>query len=192
VFHRERKRFQPDNPKEGRIDAGGISVAQKKGTIVDLLVPAPLPGRYLRACIRPSNRRNPIHRPQSSRIGPDPFAFHSDCETNNRGRFLAISPPFVTDSASVPRMMVSFNPDTKGYMMLITGDNEYFFSPHRTDMTDARPRGEYFCMEDEKAKYNTVMLPGGCWVSATHGLFHLRGDRDVMAARGDLKRVVFG
>jgi penicillin G amidase len=90
-----------------------------------------------------------------------PFAFAGDCETNNRGRFLEISPPFVTDSASAPRMIVSFNPDPKGYMMLITGDNEYFLSPHSTDMTDAWLKGEYFCMEDESPKYLTMMKPGG-------------------------------
>lgn len=88
-----------------------------------------------------------------------PFPFEGDGETNNRGRFLEIEPPYVTDSASAPRMIVRFDPDPKGYMMLITGENEYFLSPHNTDMTDAWLRGEYFCLEDERPKYVTVMLP---------------------------------
>jgi penicillin amidase len=89
-----------------------------------------------------------------------PFGFQGDGETNNRARFLEIEPPFVTESASAPRMIVSFNPDPKGYMMLITGNSEYFLSPHCTDMTDAWLRQEYFCMEDEKPKYISVMRPG--------------------------------
>jgi len=89
-----------------------------------------------------------------------PFAFEGDGETNNRARFLEIEPPFVADSASAPRMIVRFNPEPKGYMMLITGNNEYFLSPHYTDMTDAWLKREYFCMEDEKPKYISVMRPG--------------------------------
>ena len=46
-------------------------------------------------------------------------------------------------------------------MMLITGNNEYFLSPHRTDMTDAWLQREYFCMEEESPKYTMVMMPGG-------------------------------
>jgi penicillin G amidase len=88
-----------------------------------------------------------------------PFGFEGDGETNNRARFLEIEPPFVTESASAPRMIVSFSPDPKGYMMLITGNNEYFLSPHATDMTDAWLRQEYFCMEDEKPQYISIMRP---------------------------------
>ena len=88
-----------------------------------------------------------------------PIAFGGDCETNNRARFLEVEPPFVADSASAPRMIVSFNPDPKGYMMLITGENEYFLSPHRTDMTKAWLRQEYFCLEEEAPVYRTVMKP---------------------------------
>jgi acyl-homoserine lactone acylase PvdQ len=58
-------------------------------------------------------------------------------------------------------MIVSFDPDPKGYMMLITGENEYFLSPHRTDMTDAWLREEYFCLEEEKPVYRTLMQPAG-------------------------------
>jgi penicillin amidase len=90
-----------------------------------------------------------------------PFAFEGDGETNNRARFLEIEPPFVAESASAPRMIVSFNPDPKGYMMLITGNSEYFLSPHYTDMTDAWLKQTYFCMEDEMPTYISVMQPGG-------------------------------
>jgi acyl-homoserine lactone acylase PvdQ len=89
--------------------------------------------------------------------GPIPFG--GDCETNNRARFLEVEPPFVADSASAPRMIVRFDPDPKGYMMLITGENEYFLSPHRTDMTEAWLRQEYFCLEEEEPVYRTVMYP---------------------------------
>ncbi len=88
-----------------------------------------------------------------------PFPFEGDCETNNRARFLEVEPPFVADSASAPRMIVRFDPDPKGYMMLVTGENEYFLSPHRTDMTEAWLRKEYFCLEEEEPAYRTVMLP---------------------------------
>jgi acyl-homoserine lactone acylase PvdQ len=88
-----------------------------------------------------------------------PFPFEGDGETNNRGRFLEIEPPYVVESASAPRMIVRFDPDPKGYMMLITGENEFFLSPHHTDMTDAWLRKEYFCLEEEKPEYVTVMLP---------------------------------
>jgi len=90
-----------------------------------------------------------------------PFPFEGDGETNNRARFFEIEPPFVAESASAPRMIIRFDPEPKGYMMLITGDNEYFLSPHRTDMTDAWLQREYFCMEEELPKYTMVMMPGG-------------------------------
>jgi penicillin amidase len=88
-----------------------------------------------------------------------PFPFEGDGETNNRARFYEIEPSFVANSASAPRMIVRFDPAPKGYMMLITGENEYFLSPHRKDMTDAWLRGEYFCLEEEKPVYRTVMTP---------------------------------
>ncbi len=89
-----------------------------------------------------------------------PFPFEGDGETNNRARFFEIEPPFVAESASAPRLIIRFDPEPKGYMMLITGNNEYFLSPHRTDMTDAWLQREYFCMEEEPPKYTTVMMPG--------------------------------
>ncbi|NNL75665.1 MAG: penicillin acylase family protein [Desulfobacterales bacterium] len=87
-----------------------------------------------------------------------PFPFEGDGETNNRARFYGIEPPFVAVSASAPRIIVRFAPDPKGYMMLITGENEFFLSSHNTDMTDAWRRKEYFCMEEEKPEYRTVMI----------------------------------
>ena len=86
------------------------------------------------------------------------FPFEGDGETNNRARFYEIEPPFVTVSASAQRIIVRFAPDPKGYMMLITGENEFFLSSHNTDMTDAWRRKEYFCMEEEKPEYRTVMI----------------------------------
>ena len=48
-----------------------------------------------------------------------PFPFEGDGETNNRARFFEIEPPFVAESASAPRMIIRFDPEPKGYMMLI-------------------------------------------------------------------------
>jgi len=88
-----------------------------------------------------------------------PFPFEGDSETNNRARFMEVKPPFIADSASAPRMIVKFDPEPKCYMMLITGENEYFMSKHNTDMTDAWLRHEYFCLEEEPAVYTTFIKP---------------------------------
>jgi penicillin amidase len=88
-----------------------------------------------------------------------PFPFEGDSETNNRARFFEVKPPFIADSASAPRMIVKFDPDPKCYMMLITGENEYFMSKHNTDMTDAWLHHEYFCMEEEPVVYKTTIRP---------------------------------
>ena len=88
-----------------------------------------------------------------------PLSFEGDGETNNRARFNEVAPPYITDLASAPRMIIRFDPKPKAYMMLITGQNEYFMSRHNTDMTDAWLRHEYFCMEDEKAQYSMTMSP---------------------------------
>jgi len=88
-----------------------------------------------------------------------PFPFEGDGETNNRGRFNEVTPPFVTDLASAPRIIVKFEPKPKAYMMLISGENEYFMSKHSTDMTNAWLRHEYFCMEEEPSVYCLIMEP---------------------------------
>jgi len=88
-----------------------------------------------------------------------PFPFEGDSETNNRARFPEVTPPFVADLASAPRIIVRFDPKPKAYMMLITGQNEHFMSRHNTDMTDAWLRHEYFCMEEEPPKYMMRINP---------------------------------
>ncbi|RJP69463.1 MAG: penicillin acylase family protein [Candidatus Abyssobacteria bacterium SURF_17] len=88
-----------------------------------------------------------------------PFPFEGDRQTNNRASFSEVEPPFITEQASAPRIIVVFDPEPKGYMMLATGENEYFLSEHYTDMTDAWLRHEYFCMEEEPARYKTTMKP---------------------------------
>ena len=88
-----------------------------------------------------------------------PFPFEGDRQTNSRASFHEIEPPFITEQASAPRIIVIFDPDPKGYMMLATGENEYFLSKHYTDMTDAWLRHEYFCMEEEEAQYTTTLSP---------------------------------
>ncbi|HSV98320.1 MAG TPA: penicillin acylase family protein [Spirochaetota bacterium] len=88
-----------------------------------------------------------------------PFPFEGDGETNNRARFSEVAPPFVADLASAPRIIVSFDPKPKAYMMLITGENEHFMSKHNTDMIDAWRRHEYFCMEEEAVIYAMKINP---------------------------------
>jgi penicillin G amidase len=88
-----------------------------------------------------------------------PFPFEGDGETNNRARFYEIEPPFTANLASAPRIVVRFDPEPRGSMMLITGQNEYFFSNHATDMTDAWRRHEFFSLEEEPAHYKMVLTP---------------------------------
>lgn len=83
-----------------------------------------------------------------------PFPFDGDSETNKRARFYEVKPPFIADLASAPRIVVHFGKETRGHMMLITGQNEYFMSPHNTDMIDAWLDEKFFCMEEEKQVYS--------------------------------------
>lgn len=88
-----------------------------------------------------------------------PFSFAGDGETNKRARFNEMAPPFIADLASAPRIVVSFEPQPKAYMMLITGQNEYFMSKHNTDMTDAWLANDYFLVDDEPVTYTMKLLP---------------------------------
>lgn len=88
-----------------------------------------------------------------------PFSFAGDGETNKRARFNEMAPPFIADLASAPRIVVSFEPQPKAYMMLITGQNEYFLSKHNTDMTDAWLANDYFSVDDEPVTYTMKLLP---------------------------------
>jgi penicillin G amidase len=88
-----------------------------------------------------------------------PFPFAGDGETNKRARFNEVAPPYIADLASAPRIVVSFEPQPKAYMMLITGQNEYFMSKHNTDMTDAWLANEYFSVDDEPVKYVMKLVP---------------------------------
>jgi penicillin amidase len=99
---------------------------------------------------------SPLLRPF---VNYGPFPFEGDRQTNNRAAYIEVEPPFITAQASAPRMIVIFDPEPKGYLMLATGENEYFLSDHYTDMTDAWLRYEYFCMEEEQVKYRTVVFP---------------------------------
>ena len=90
-----------------------------------------------------------------------PLPFEGDGETNNRARFNEVAPPYIADLASAPRIIVKFDPQPKGYMMLITGVNEHFMSRHNTDMTDAWLRHEYFSVDEEPVKYRMSIAPAG-------------------------------
>ncbi|MEW6263902.1 MAG: penicillin acylase family protein [Thermodesulfobacteriota bacterium] len=89
--------------------------------------------------------------------GPWPLA--GDGETNLRAHFYEVSPPYRATLASGIRLIVEFDPEPKGRIMLLTGQNESFFSRHYHDMTDAWLKGEYFDLERMEAKYRTVMTP---------------------------------
>jgi penicillin G amidase len=88
-----------------------------------------------------------------------PLPFQGDCETNNRAFFSETRPPFVASVTAGLRLIVVFDPQPKGHMVLITGENESFLSPHYTDMTRLWLRGEYFSVEEAEARYKTVFLP---------------------------------
>jgi penicillin G amidase len=88
-----------------------------------------------------------------------PLSSAGDGETNNRARFNEVAPPFTADLAPAPRIIVRFDPAPRGYMMLITGQNEHFMSGHYTDMTDAWRNYDYFSMDDEPVQYNMRLLP---------------------------------
>ena len=88
-----------------------------------------------------------------------PFPFDGDGETNKRARFYEVKPPFIAESASAPRMVVHFGKETRGHLMLITGENEYFMSPHSTDMVDTWLDEKYFCMEEAKQVYSMEFRP---------------------------------
>lgn len=87
-----------------------------------------------------------------------PFPFEGDSETNNRARFYESKPPFIANLASAPRIVVRFNPEPQGHMMLITGENEYFLSRHNTDMTDAWLRHEFFSVENSEVVYKMQIM----------------------------------
>ena len=92
-------------------------------------------------------------------LGMGPFPFEGDSETNNRARFYEAKTPFIANLASAPRIIVKFDPEPRGYMMLITGENEYFLSKHNTDMTDAWLKHEYFSVEEEETVYKMFLKP---------------------------------
>lgn len=88
-----------------------------------------------------------------------PFPFEGDGETNCRAKSLEVAPPFIADLASAPRIIVTFNPQPSGYMMLITGENEHFMSKHNTDMVDAWLEHTYFSVGKEKIAYSMKLVP---------------------------------
>ena len=88
-----------------------------------------------------------------------PFPMKGDGETNCRAYFYEIKPPFTATLASGLRLIVAFDPEPKGQMVLITGENEYFLSRHYFDMAELWMKGGYFQMEDPEAIYRTELNP---------------------------------
>jgi penicillin amidase len=93
-------------------------------------------------------------------VNCDPLPVKGDGETNHRAHFYEITPPFTAQLASGLRLIVEFDPEPKGQMILITGQNEYFLSSHYKDMTKLWTQGTYFCPEEWKARYVTTWSPG--------------------------------
>ena len=89
--------------------------------------------------------------------GPYPLA--GDGETNLRAHYTEVRPPFTAELAAGLRLIVEFDPAPRGRMVLITGQNEYFLSPHYDDLTVLWRAGGYFSMEEEKPRYTAVMRP---------------------------------
>ena len=92
-------------------------------------------------------------------VNHGPLPSQGDCETNNRAHFYDIAPPFTTTLAAGLRLIVVFDPEPKGYLVLITGQNEYFLSDHYTDMIQLWMEGGYFSVEDAPVKYKMVFRP---------------------------------
>ncbi len=92
-------------------------------------------------------------------VNHGPLALSGDCETNLRAHFYEVTPPFVATLAAGLRLVVEFDPKPRGHIVLITGENEYFLSRHYTDLTDMWMKGEYFCVEEEKPKYQLILSP---------------------------------
>jgi penicillin amidase len=100
--------------------------------------------------------KSQILRPLVNR-GPYPLA--GDGETNLRASFTDTRPPFTAELAAGLRLVVQFDPAPRGRMVLITGENEYFLSPHYDDLTQLWLAGGTFSMEDEKPRYTAGMMP---------------------------------
>jgi penicillin amidase len=100
--------------------------------------------------------KSALLRPLVNR-GPYPLA--GDGETNLRASFTDTRPPFTAELAAGLRLIVSFDPEPRGRMVLITGQNEYFLSPHYDDMTRLWLEGGSFSVEDEKPRYALSMRP---------------------------------
>jgi penicillin amidase len=94
-------------------------------------------------------------------VNEGPFPFQGDCETNNRAHFTEVAPPFTATLAAGLRLIVVFDPQPRGEMMLITGQNEWFMSRHYKDMTRLWLRGDYFSVEGSEAAYRLEMVPSG-------------------------------
>ena len=93
-------------------------------------------------------------------VNRGPYPLGGDGETNLRALFKQIKPPFNIGLAAGLRMVVAFDPQPKGHLVLITGQNEYFLSEHYDDMTALWLQGEYFPVEEAEFRYQTLMQPG--------------------------------
>jgi penicillin amidase len=93
-------------------------------------------------------------------VNRGPYSLQGDGETNLRAHFYETEPPFTATLASGLRLVVAFDPKPKGHMVLITGQNECFFSKHYTDMTKLWRAGGYFCLEEAETRYEMTLQPG--------------------------------
>jgi penicillin amidase len=93
-------------------------------------------------------------------VNRGPYPMGGDGETNLRALFNQIVPPFTVGLAAGLRMVVGFDPQPRGHLVSITGQNEFFMSQHYDDMTGLWLRGKYFPVEGAEVRYTTVMRPG--------------------------------
>jgi penicillin amidase len=92
-------------------------------------------------------------------VNRGPYPLGGDGETNLRAHFTGVRPPFTAELAAGLRLVVSFEPEPRGRMVLITGQNETCFSPHYDDLTRLWLAGGMFSMEEEPPQTTAVISP---------------------------------
>jgi penicillin amidase len=92
-------------------------------------------------------------------VNRGPYPMGGDGETNLRALFNQVEPPFTVGLAAGLRMVVGFDPQPRGHLVLITGQNEFFMSEHYDDMTGLWLKGKYLPVEDAEIRYLTIMQP---------------------------------
>lgn len=93
-------------------------------------------------------------------VNPPSVPLAGDGETNLRAHFYEVAPPYTAFLASGIRLVVGFDPEPRGQMVLITGENEWFLGEHYRDLTDLWLSGDYMDMEHQAFRYETRLRAG--------------------------------